>query len=137
MHKYAETVAEVDRCSRSGQKEQDLRRVIKEQTKQICQLQKDLTTAQKVVKPQPVRSNRDELDGLRQKLVEVREANDELIEERQTFIQVVAELEAQLKECHQHLEASMSRIQSQANEHDYFQKMLTKIAEIFEKKQID
>lgn len=69
--------------------------------------------------------------------MELREANDELVEERQTFIQVVSELESQLQECHQHLEASMARIQSMQSEQEYAKKVLTKVAEVFEKKQID
>ena len=81
IHKYEQTLSEVDHAVKrpAHSTDQDLRKLISQQTKQICQLQKELTQ-KKAQKAQTSDLKMREIEEhYEQRLKDLKAANNELI----------------------------------------------------------
>ena len=158
LYKYETTLAELDVILRSEQRDQaifELKKLVENQLKQIVNLQKESDPGRGV---SPVRgqaplvgdrsmmqpgSDPRELESLRGQLKEQRSANEELLSERRNLMDLVQNLEEQVKEGHKNLEKNMDRvtvfekeISEKVAEVEDIRKRITKVAELFERKDI-
>ena len=80
---------------------------------------------------------------MRNTVAELRRNNDDLVHERKNLLQLVESLEDQVKDSHKNLEESLDRINQfekqideKVNEIEEIRKRVTRVAELFERKQI-
>ena len=159
LYKYETTLAELDVILRGDKRDQtvfELKKLVESQLKQIVILQKEVELARQghggdsipigngtpLNKPVAHTSSK-EVENLKYQLSEQRMANDELISERRGLMELIENLETQTKESHRNMDKALNKValleketEDKQTEMEDIRERVTKVAELFERKEI-